>query len=593
MSRGNPLLRSLALYRLTPWRFLLTAGLFIVLNLSLSWQQWLIGRAIHDVETGKAVSLLSDGTLNYSIGLHWLVVLAVVALGRALIQYLAGVLALIIGQELLFNLREWILVQVQRLDLAYHWTHGVGEIVTRTTRDADKLRDALINFWRQVFETALVVLAAVGLLCWYNPWLGLVPLVLTFVGVGIFVRQTDRLVVLDRATGDAYDRVNQELSEGINGVRVIKAFGLEHVRSDHFENHVRAFVQQGRAALAYSASRIPLPQFVVAAGQVWILGFGAQLVAAGKLNLGELIASLLIANTLVFRVEGIGRIMQIFADARASAARIWELLDARPGIIGGSRRFPAGAAGFRLRDVGVDAPGGGNRILDGCSLNVAPGEVVALVGMTGAGKSTLAGLLPRLLDIDRGNVVVGSDKGGWYDLHSLDLDSLRQHVHVLPQETFLFSDTLAANLRQTAPHASDDELRAALRLAAAESIVDDLREGFETRLGDRGITLSGGQRQRLCLARALLAHPSILVLDDATSALDAVTERTVLTSLRNLKNRAGDPTTVLLIGSKLSTILLADRVLMLANGRIADAGRHEELAARNAAYRELLGIDHG
>ncbi len=591
--KAYPLLRCLVLYRHMPWMFTFTAALFVVLNLSLAWQQWLIGRAIHDVERGAAVIRLVDGGLDFSLGLYWLWVLVGVALARGVVQYLAGVMALVIGQALLFNLRERILVQVQRLDLAYHWKHGIGEMVTRTTRDADKLRDALISFWRQVVETGLVVLATIGLLCWYNPWLGAVPLMLTLAGLSILVRQTGKLVALDRATGEAYDAVNQELSEGVNGVRVIKAFALESDRIARFQTHVDVFVRQAQAALAFASTHIPLPQVVVALSHVWILGFGAHLVVAGQLNLGELVASLMIANTLVFRIEGVGRVMQVFADARSSAARIWELLDARPSIVSGSHVLPKGSLGVKLRQVHVAGPGGGNAILKDCSLTLAPGEIVALVGMTGSGKSTLASLFPRLLDAEQGEVLVGSDRAGWVDVRHLDLEKLRREIHVVPQETFLFSDTLAANLRMAASNASEEAMRQALRLASAENILAGLPQGFETRLGDRGVTLSGGQRQRIALARALLARPSVLVLDDSTSALDAVTEREILTNIRQWNELGGKPVTVLLIASKLSTILLSDRVLLLEDGRIADQGTHEQLAAHNPAYCDLLGVAYG
>src|SRR6202046_3126398 len=247
--KARPLLRCLALYRFMPWRFSLTALLFTVVNLSLAWQQWLIGRAVHDVERGAAVIRLPDGTLDYSVARYWLLVLLAISFGRAVLQYLGGILSLIIGQDLLFILRERILVQVQRLDLAYHWRHGVGELVTRTTRDADKVRDALINFWRQVFETALVALAAIGVLAWYNPLLGLVPLLLTLAGLSIFVVQTGELVTLDRAIGAAYDAVSQDLSEGVHGVRVIKAFALESSRIASFERQIGDFTLHARAAL--------------------------------------------------------------------------------------------------------------------------------------------------------------------------------------------------------------------------------------------------------------------------------------------------------------------------------------------------------
>ena len=273
---------------------------------------------------------------------------------------------------------------------------------------------------------------------------------------------------------------------------------------------------------------------MVAFGHVWILAYGASLVSAGRLNLGELVAALLIANTLVFRVEGVGRVMQTFADARSSAARIWELLDAEPAIVSGSETLASHALGIKFSDVWVAAPGGGNDILQRCSFVIQPGEVVALVGSTGAGKSTLASLLPRLLDPRSGVVAVGSDSNGWRDVRRVDLDVLRHRVQVVPQESFLFSDTLAANLRLAKPDASEWDLSRALHLAAADDVVDNLRDGVETRIGDRGATLSGGQRQRMSLARAVLAEPDILILDDATSALDAITERTVINNLRGL-----------------------------------------------------------
>lgn len=589
---NHPLLRALAIYREMPWRFGLVTALYIAGNLGLVWQQWLIGHAVDDVSAGRAVVRLPDGSLDAAVAWHWLWLLLAIALGRGVLQYAAAVLSLVLSQALLTRLRERILTQVQRLHLGYHWRHGMGELVTRTTRDADKVRDALITFWRQIIETPLVVMAAVGLLSGYDPLLGLVPLLLTGAGLWLFVVQTDRLVTLDRAVGAAYDQVSQDLAEGIGGVRVIKAFGLEGQRIVRFAHQVGVFTGHARAALAYASSRIPLPQAVVALGHVWILVYGAHRVAAGALGIGELVTSLLVATTLVFRIEGIGRVMQTFADARASAERIWQLLDEQPAILGGQATLPPGPLGLKLAQVRVSAPTGERAILQDCSLTLQPGEVVALVGATGTGKSLLASLLPRLADVQGGAVLVGSDAVGWQDVRALDLADLRRRVQVLPQESFLFSDSLAANLRLAAADASAAELREGLRLAAADDVLERLPHGLDTPLGDRGVTLSGGQRQRLCLARALLGAPDILCLDDATSALDALGERQVLHNIRRLRGDTGQGPTLLLITSRLSTLLLADRVLMLENGRISASGSHAELSANNAHYRDLLGIDH-
>jgi len=556
----------------------------------MAWQQWLVGRAVHDVERGVAVVKQADGSLDYHIALYWLGILFFVALGRGVIQYFSGLLALIIGQDLLFILRERIFAQVQRLDLSYHRENGVGGMVTRTTRDADKLRDALVNFWRQVVETSLIILASVGMLCWYSPWLGIVPLLITLGGMAIFIYQTDHLVSLDRAVGAAYDSVNQNLSEGVSGVRVIKAFGLEPVRVEDFTREVKVFTLHAARALAYATSRIPLPQIVIALGNVWVLAYGAHLVGQGKLNIGELVASVLLANMLVLRIEGIGRVMQIFADARSSAARIWEILDAEPKHTGGTERLPEIPIGIRLTHVNVEKSHHDKYILHDLSTQINPGEIVALVGTTGSGKSTLMSLLPRLVDADAGVVAIGSDAFGWHDVQDLDTDNLRRRVHIVPQESFLFSDTLAANLRLSNPDASQEQLLDALKLASAEEVLARLEQGFDTRIGDRGITLSGGQRQRICLARAFLSEASILGFDDATSALDAATERRILDNIRNFKQTQGRAVTVLIVSSKLSTVLLADRVLVLADGKILAQGTHNELLANSTAYRELMGI---
>ncbi|MET0366034.1 MAG: ABC transporter ATP-binding protein [Sphingobium sp.] len=588
--RGSPLLRCLAIYGEMPGRFALTAVMLAAVNIALVVQQVLVGHAVQEAQLGKLVTLAPGGLLNYDRAWYWVGLLLALSLGRAAVQYGAGLLSLAIGQKLLTILRARIMVQIQRLDLAYHWSHGVGEMVTRMTRDADKVRDALINFWRQIFETGLIVLISLSLLFLYSPWLAVVPAVLLVIGIALLAAEADTLVALDRRIGAAYDAVTQDLSEGVNGVRVIKAFGLGDARTTRFQAHIDTFRQEARAAIRHAARRVPLPQAIIALGHAWVLGFGAWMVGRGELPLGSLVAAMLVVNTLVLRIEGIGRLLQVIADARASAARIWEVLDAEPAIIGGTATLPDGPLGFRLTDVSASPLGDGAAVLHDVSFSVAPGEVVALVGATGSGKSILTALLPRLVGTDRGTLSIGSDEAGWRDVTDLDLGDLRRRVHVLPQESFLFSDTLAANLRTAAPDASEAELLAALDRAAAGEVLERLSDGFDTRLGDRGVTLSGGQRQRICLARAMLAGADILVLDDATSALDAATEQRAIRNIRSLRHGRDRPPTMLIVSSRLSTTLAADRVLVLASGRIVADGTHEELAADNATYRALMGI---
>ncbi len=589
VASGAPLLRCLAIYRRMPIRFVLTATMLFGVNLALIAQQGLVGRAVHEAGIGRLV-VAGPAGLDYSRAWFWAALLLGLSAVRAVVQYGAGLMSLSIGQELLTHLRERILIQVQRLDLTYHWRHGVGEMVTRMTRDADKVRDALINFWRQMFETGVVVLISVALLCWYSLWLGIVPLALMLIGIAMLAAQADALVLLDRKIGAAYDTVTQDLSEGVHGVRVIKAFGLQDARIARFDAHIATFRRETRKAIAHAARSVPLPQAVIALGHAWVLGYGAWLVGQGRLDLGALVAALLVVNTLVLRIEGIAALLQIVADARASAARIWEVLDAEPAIVSGKQPLPSGPLGCRLDHVSVAPLGDGAAVLHDLSLRIEPGEIVALVGATGAGKSILTALFPRLIEAAAGAVQIGSDAAGWRNVRDLDLSELRRRVHVLPQECFLFSDTLAANLRVTAPHASDTELKAALDQAAAGELLDRLPDGLETKVGDRGITLSGGQRQRLCLARALLADSDILILDDATSALDTATERRAIDNIRDRRDTAARPVTMLIVSSRLPTILAADRVVMLADGGIAAQGTHAELVGASPAYRALMGL---
>lgn len=588
--RRSPLLRCLAIYGEMPGRFFLTATMLAAVNVALVGQQVLVGHAVQEAQAGRLVLVGPDGALDYQRAWFWVGLLLSLSVARAVVQYGAGLLSLVIGQNLLTSLRLRIMVQIQRLDLSYHWRHGVGEMVTRMTRDADKVRDALINFWRQIFETGLIVLISLGFLCLYSPWLAAVPLLLIVVGIGLLAAEADTLVALDHRIGLAYDAVTQDLSEGVHGVRVIKAFGLGPARIDRFRTHIDTFRQEARAAISHAARRVPLPQTIIALSHAWVLGLGAWMVRDGTLSIGSLVAAMLVVNTLVLRIEGIGRLLQVIADARASAGRIWEVLDAEPGIVAGTARLPAESLGFRLSDVSASPLGDGAAVLHDISFTVRPGEVVALVGATGSGKSILTALLPRLVEADAGTLAIGSDDGGWQDVRDLDLADLRRRVHVLPQESFLFSDTLAQNMRTTAPDVSDAGILRALDDAAAGEVLERLSDGLETRLGDRGMTLSGGQRQRICLARALLADADILVLDDATSALDAATERRAIDNIRRLTGGQGRAPTMLLVSSRLSTTLAADRVVVLSAGRIVAEGTHDALAADNPAYRALMGI---
>lgn len=594
MLKHYPLLRSLALYRFMPFRFLLTATLFIMANLGLAVQQYSIGHAIDTLKQSSPETLFQHAVTDPLNPWFWFIWLTSIALLRAVIQYLAGLSALTIGQQLLSILRERIFSQVQRLDVSWHWKHGLGEVLSRTTRDSDKLKEALINFWRQVFESSLVVVVTVGLLCWYHPWLGLVPLLFIVLGLWVLFKLTNQLVRLDHQVAHAYEQVSDTLAESVNGVRVVKAFQLEDKLLQRFNHAVDSFIHHSIQTIATSAKRLPIPQIIIACSYLWVIAFGAYLIGQNQLQVGQFVAAVLMANLLVFRIESIGQVLHIFADARSSATRIWQMLDEQSAIVDSlhpvSLHYKNGL-NIKLDNVSFQDKTTQKYILKQCQVEFRAGEIVTIVGKTGSGKTTLMNLLNRFIDPTEGQVLIGSDQHGWTNIKDLSLIELRHLVQIIPQENFFFSGTLADNLRIAKQDATEQEMREALHLASASELLQRLEHGLDTLIGDKGVTLSGGQKQRIALARSILKNSPILALDDSTSALDSTTEKQVLQRLSALsENRNNFKKTIIINSNKQTTIALSDRIIVLDQGQIIAQGTHTELLRSCPFYRELMGF---
>lgn len=594
MFKNYPLLRSLALYRFMPFRFLLTATLFVIANIGLALQQYSIGHAIDTLKHSERATLFQHAITDPLNPWFWFILLTSIASIRAIIQYLAGLSALTIGQQLLSILRERIFSQVQHLDVSWHWKHGLGEVLSRTTRDSDKLKEALINFWRQVFESSLVVTVTVGLLCWYHPWLGLVPLLFIFLGLWVLFKLTNQLVVLDHQVASAYEKVSDTLAESVNGIRVVKAFQLEEKLLQRFNHAVDLFIHHSIQTIKTSAKRLPIPQVIIAGSYLWVIAFGAYLIGQNQLQVGQFVAAILMANLLVFRIESIGQVLHIFADARSSATRIWQMLDEKSAIE--DQQYPLtlqwrDELSIKLENVSFQDKTTKNYILKQCSVEFRAGEIVTVVGKTGSGKTTLMNLLNRFIDPTEGQVLIGSEQMGWTNIKDLSLFELRHLVQIIPQENFFFSGTLADNLRVAKQDATEQEMKEALHLASASELLQRLDHGLDTLIGDKGVTLSGGQKQRLALARSILKNSPILALDDSTSALDATTEKQVLQRLSALSdNRNHFKKTIIINSNKQTTIALSDRVIVLDQGHIIAQGTHAELVQDCLFYRELMGF---
>ncbi|MGC9658841.1 UNVERIFIED_CONTAM: ABC transporter ATP-binding protein/permease [Acinetobacter pittii] len=594
MFKNYPLLRSLALYRFMPFRFVLTATLFVIANIGLALQQYSIGHAIDTLKHSERATLFQHAITDPLNPWFWFILLTSIASIRAVIQYLAGLSALTIGQQLLSILRERIFSQVQHLDVSWHWKHGLGEVLSRTTRDSDKLKEALINFWRQVFESSLVVTVTVGLLCWYHPWLGLVPLLFIFLGLWVLFKLTNQLVVLDHQVASAYEKVSDTLAESVNGIRVVKAFQLEEKLLQRFNHAVDLFIHHSIQTIKTSAKRLPIPQVIIAGSYLWVIAFGAYLIGQNQLQVGQFVAAILMANLLVFRIESIGQVLHIFADARSSATRIWQMLDEKSAIE--DQQYPLtlqwrDELSIKLENVSFQDKTTKNFILKQCSVEFRAGEIVTVVGKTGSGKTTLMNLLNRFIDSTEGQVLIGSEQMGWTNIKDLSLFELRHLVQIIPQENFFFSGTLEDNLRVAKQDATEQEMKEALHLASASELLQRLDHGLDTLIGDKGVTLSGGQKQRLALARSILKNSPILALDDSTSALDATTEKQVLQCLSGLSDDGNHfKKTIIINSNKQTTIALSDRVIVLDQGHIIAQGTHAELVQDCLFYRELMGF---
>ncbi|MFT3863716.1 MAG: ABC transporter ATP-binding protein [Solirubrobacterales bacterium] len=515
--------------------------------------------------------------------LPWLVALVVVAagafLGAHLRRYRGGKVAL--GVQ--YDLRNEMQAHLQKMDFANLDRMPTGQLVARASSDTTLVQGFLM-FIPMMSGNVLLMVLSLGVMLWLSPPLALVSLIIA--PALLFVSYRMRTKIFP-ATWDAQQKegeVIQIVDEAVNGVRVVKAFGQERRELERVSGSSEELYGSQMRAVRLTSRYQPLLQAIPSFGQVAILAFGGWLALEGQISLGTFLAFTTYIGQLVAPTRQLAGLLAIGQQARAGVERIFQLLDLEPDIadapdaveldpLEGDLRFDDVSFGYDER----------RQILDGFDLHVRAGERVAIVGPSGSGKTTATLLVSRFYEPDRGAVLVDG-----HDVRGVTLHSLRSQVGVVFEESFLFSDSVRANIAYGRPEASDAEIEAAARVAQAHDFITALPRGYDSVVGERGLTLSGGQRQRIALARAVLQDPRVLILDDATSAVDARTEEAINEGLRTV---LADRTT-LLVAHRRSTLHLADRVVVLDEGRIIDAGTHEELVERSAVYRGLLtGLD--
>jgi len=488
-------------------------------------------------------------------------------------RYMGGRLALGVQHDL----RLGVFSAVQRLDGAKQDEMRTGQIVSRSITDL-QLVQSLLMMVPLAIGTVVFALAALAAMLYLSVPLTIVALIV--LPAVAWLAGRSRLTLFP-ATWSAQQRaadLAQHVEETVTGVRVVKGFGQEAREVARLEKHARSlFAERMRAARLSSkplANLTALPLF----GQVAVLGLGGWLAMNGQVTLGTFLAFTTYVANLVGPTRLLSSLMVSAQLARAGVERVYELIDSQPDVQDGPADVPAGPLALSFSGVTFGYTRS-EPVLQDFSISVEPGETLALVGTAGSGKSTVSLLLPRFYDVHAGAVRVGGA-----DVRTLRLESLRGAVGVVFEEAFLFSDTVFANIAYGRPGASRAEVERAAKAAEAHDFIEALSDGYDTVVGERGLTLSGGQRQRVALARALLSDPRVLVMDDATSAVDNATEAAIHATLASVTASR----TTLLVAHRRSTLSLADRIAVLDAGRVVDVGTHEELTSRCALYRDLL-----
>jgi ATP-binding cassette subfamily B protein len=611
--KPRSLLGVIVFLRRYPGRVACCLGLLLV-NITIEMTQpQIIGNAI----TGLREHAAAGVTFSVWPFAQLFLTLAVL---RATIGFFLGPLRNRTIQQTLGDIRAAIYNSLQRLAFTYHDKVNTGELISRATTDVWRLQDFLFACLLLTADIAVALVATTTLIFLISPVLGVVALATMAPTMALIAFYASKLQPQWRHVHDLHGAMTTVIQENIAGVRVVKAFAREQGEIGKFRDRKETYLGSLLDTVNYWASRVPRAQFLYGLSTPLVLWIGGRQVITGELPIGDLAKVVFYLMGIGYRVGMVGQFTNILQTASASAERVLEIIDEPLTIRSGARLLPPGRGEVVFENVSFeydthstkpDAPGlspsrssvttteakGRDQLaseashaadedsraprptLHNVSFTAQPGQAIAIVGPTGSGKTTLVNLIPRFYDPTSGHVLVDGA-----DVREVNLAQLRRTVSVIFQETFLFSASIRENIAYGRPQATRAEIEECAKAAQAHGFILELEEGYDTTIGERGVSLSGGQRQRIAIARAFLMDPRILILDDATASVDSQTERLIQEAMRKLCQGR----TTFVIAQRFSTVKHADQILVLKEGRIVERGRHDELVQCSGFYREVF-----
>jgi ATP-binding cassette subfamily B protein len=537
---------------------------------------------------GFAVNVAFDTTDGVTSGdkstLVW-VGLGIVgtALFRGLFAYGQTYMAEFISQRVAYDIRNAIYNHLQGLSFAYHDQAQTGQIMSRATQDVESVRMFIsMGVLRLLYIVVLLIGSTVMMLV--ASWqLALVAWVFIPIMAGASIRVTMRLRPVWQAIQELQGRLGTVLQENLSGMRVVKAFAREQYESVKFSKEAKELFEQSYVSNRMQAFNTPMITGIWMLSMVAVAWVGAHEIQAGRLNAGQLTGFMLYLTLLQLPVRSLGWVVMLFARAQSSGQRIYDILDAESAVQEKQDAIEFANIEGHVRFEGVTfAYDAVSPVLHETDIEAKPGEVIALLGPTGSGKTTIVNLMPRFYDVTDGRITIDG-----IDIRDVTLASLRRQIGIVQQDVFLFSATMRDNIAYGAVGADQEAIERVAKIARMHDFITGLPDGYDTWVGERGVTLSGGQRQRLAIARTLLLDPRILVLDDSTSSVDTETEYLIQQALAELM----EGRTTFVIAQRLRTVKEADQILVVQSGEIVERGRHDELIARDGLYRQIYDLE--